>query len=363
MRRPLIVVCLLGLLVPACSSTETSTTVTSAAVAGSPAPPTTAGAPLVEAPSTTTSGPLVPATTVPVGVAASTAPLVPFVVCTSSATPLGPQTSPTTTVVVVGAGGAAPSSAAPAAFTLPWDSEVVFGYTNEAARAVVVPSGDRNSLVGAAADDDPLVPVAFPPGRVDRAFVAYVGRAGAAPEWRVTGPDGVTRTAAPSAVSPPCDAAQLGEGEAAESPLLTYAYRAVPGPDGKPAAAEVRVVLSGLPALSVCATGLVARPPVAVLLVNGQQRSSGEAITVARGAATFTYVRTEAHVADVCEADGVRSASWTAGAAYDTLRRGSTVCLRFEDGGVSLVVPGQVTGCDVLAATGGIKTRRVAIAP
>lgn len=362
MRRLPIVVCLLGLLLPACSSTETSTTVTSAAVAGSTVPPTTGVAPAVEPPSDAGNGALVPPVTVSVGASAvPTAPLVPVVVCMRPDVIIRPAAATATTAVIVAEAGASTTATVPP-FTLSEDSQVVFGYTNEAVQAVVVPSGDRNELRDAAPDDDPLVPVAFAPGRVDLAFVANVGPGGTVPTWRLTGPDGVTRSAAPTAATPDCDRAQLGLAPSADGPTLAYGYRTVRGADGRPASVELRVDVVGLPALSACPNGLVRRAPVTRLRVDGQERAPGESTTVAR-TDTLRFVRVEAYVADVCEADGTPSAGWAVGEVYDTLRQGTSVCLRFEDAGVVLGQLGQAPGCDPLPLTGGIKSRRVTIAP
>lgn len=353
MRRSRSVTCLvglLGLLASACASGDSSTVLTSAAVAGTTVPPTTAAAPRVEPAPSGTEGVPTPAGSLPAGAAVRpTAPLVPVAVCVTRGFALRPGSSAT--------------SVGPAAgFLLEEDSVVVFGYVNDAGAPVVVPAGPGNQLVGDAPDDDPLVPVAFATGSVTRAFAAYVGRDGTAPEWRLTGPDGVSRRAAPSVATPPCTQEQLGFGPVAESPEPTFTYRSVRGADGAPTGAELRVGMVGLPALSTCAAGLTRLPPVARAVVSGQDRALGEPVTVNRsGPVTFAYV--EVHVADVCEADGVRSASWAAGAAYDQLREGAPVCLLFQADGVALARDGEVAGCARLPATGGIRSRRVTIAP
>jgi hypothetical protein len=366
MRRTGFVVTLVLVVLASCSSSETSTTVTSAAVAGS-----TTMAPG----STIAPGSTQPATTAAPSTVASSAaapaPLVPEVVCVSISQLLTPgRTTATTTGVIT---TAAPDAAVPtsvpvsppgaAAPALNEDDRVVFGYSNQAGRAVTVPSGERNSLSGDAPDDDPLVPVAFAPGRVERAFVAYVGPDASVPAWRLTGPDGVTRTATPTAATPTCgpeqlDASKRGPGE----PSLAYSYRSVPGAGGIPTGAELRVWVAGLPALSTCPAGLTPLPPVArIAAAAGPTVAPGEPIAVARsGPRGGAYL--EAHVADVCQADGVRSATWALGSQYDALREGTPVCFVFDDLGASLVVGGE-PGCQKLPATGGVRARRVTIAP
>lgn len=357
----------LALLVGACSSSATAPTVdaTGLTTVAVPASSATTSSSSSTAAATTAASTAAPAAATTL---AAPAAIVPEVVCVDTSFVRRPPPGPTTTIA------GTDTSVARAGPDLAAETLVYFAYRNPTASPVVVPLGDGNRLEGADPADDPLLPTVFAPGRVSPTFLAIVAADGAVPTWTLRGTDGVVRTAAPTAATPACDGSERATSPDTRAPQVTVTFGdSVIGTPSEPRIA-VTVRMTGLPASSVCPTGLTPRPPVVQfrlapgvgggeleLTAEGDGTALAELavgpLPFATVAVSGVRVRVDTFVADRCEAGGVVTTAWATSPGIDALASGLGATCAVAEG--TAVRPATSDECVVLGATGGIRIRRV----
>jgi hypothetical protein len=248
------------------------------------------------------------------------------------------------------------------------DEPVYFGYTSSATVPVAVPKGSDNLVEATPSDDDPLAPTVFVPGHVSPAFLTYVAEANdSLPTWTVRGPDGVVRTATITASSPACtDELVKAPFPDTRQATLSFAATTLPAGSAQPNQVELVSTLLGLPALSVCPTGLEQLAPfVTVDDVAGGALTTGP---VGRQALTLfqvsnigpAYLGARANpvvfVVDRCRGAGTVTFAWPTSTTLVALRQGTPACIKVDGAQATVFTSGD--DCQTLAYTGGVRTRR-----
>jgi hypothetical protein len=181
------------------------------------------------------------------------------------------------------------------------------------------------------------------------------GRDAPRPAWTVTGPDGVSRTAAADADTPRCTddllAPTTGDDRTPEM------VASEPEPSGADTV-EVTFSVAGVPETSVCPAGLEAEP----VSLTWDDGSTGSELTRTATFGVFTTVdgldaaATAAGltVLDVCEFEGTTQRIWP-GRAFESLYVGASVCAARQ--GERTVTVATEAQCPGVAPTGGGRSR------
>ena len=263
-------------------------------------------------------------------------------------------------------GAASVETEAPAAAVIPIAVceghllRLYFGYENQGAVPIHIPTGAANELTGGHPGDNPLATTLFAPGRVEVAFWAFAPDGGGTLEWTITGSDGVARTARADASLPPCPDGfpADGTGDDGAPTLITTGVLSAAGD-----AVEFQIELTGLDETSVCPAGLTPGPVLASV-GDGSSFPDGietSASVVARllpdtsglgGQLASTLV--VPIVVDQCTAAGVTARSWRT-AGRDALNVDVQVCGRVDATGTLTV--DQTLGSCGLPGTGGSSIR------
>jgi hypothetical protein len=237
------------------------------------------------------------------------------------------------------------------------DGDVVFAYTNESATPVVL-DADSSTVENGQLRDAEFITVVFAPGRVSPAFWMSPRRAGRdapRPAWTVTGPDGVSRTAAADANTPRCTDELLAPTTGDDrTPEMVASEPEASGAD----TVEVTFSVTGVPETSVCPAGLEPEP----VSFTWDDGSTDIELTLTATFGVFTTVdgldaaTTAARVTvlDICGFEGNTQAIWP-GREFESLYDGEGVCaVRQDDGGVAFATEAQ---CPGVAPTGGGRSR------
>ncbi len=244
------------------------------------------------------------------------------------------------------AAGSGPAPLVPEVVCVTEDFFVSFAYDNQSDAVVVLDPAD-NVLSGTAADDEPFVPTHFAPGRSAAVFSAIPEGEPTAVTWELTGPDGVTRSATPTADTPSCaDLTSRMSTDTRTPELVTSAEF-----DEATNQVTLDLELTGVPPASVCNEAF--EPSSAIIRFerdNGEVLAEGTTLTMTSevageaGSGRVASFDVSVVVIDRCTYDGTTFSSWPGGAFVDL----------FYIGGLCVDVEGTAPEVSEGACSGGL---------